>query len=169
MPLSIKSQNDSFRFEHELKTEMHEDFEYVKSLEKEIDELESEKADFSNMYDLLLEECVSKDVTCSYFASISDLDAYAVYNAYCGDVLCLILTHDACVSRYLKSRGMLELRSLLKCLLVLCKPREKAKKSVETPPISEQLHQLPYSDIQESYYKKLLLEDLQTGMEMVDS
>ncbi|GJU77577.1 hypothetical protein Tco_1274647 [Tanacetum coccineum] len=56
MPLSIKSQNDSFRFEHELKTEMHEDFEYVKSLEKEIDELESEKADFSNMYDLLLEE-----------------------------------------------------------------------------------------------------------------
>ncbi|GJU08988.1 hypothetical protein Tco_1125418 [Tanacetum coccineum] len=46
MPLSIKSQNDSFRFEHELKTEMHEDFEYVKSLEKEIDELESEKADY---------------------------------------------------------------------------------------------------------------------------
>ncbi|GJY44202.1 retrovirus-related pol polyprotein from transposon TNT 1-94 [Tanacetum coccineum] len=31
-------------------------FEYVKSLEKEIDELEYEKADFSNMYDLLLEE-----------------------------------------------------------------------------------------------------------------
>ncbi|GJS99129.1 retrovirus-related pol polyprotein from transposon TNT 1-94 [Tanacetum coccineum] len=77
MPLSIKSQNDSFRFEHELKTEMHEDFEYVKSLEKEIDELESEKADFSNMYDLLLEECVSKDVTCSYLHSLSDLNAYA--------------------------------------------------------------------------------------------
>ncbi|GJT62623.1 hypothetical protein Tco_1006156 [Tanacetum coccineum] len=56
MPLSIKSQNDSFRFEHELKTEMHEDFEYVKSLENEVDELESEKADFSNMYDLLIEE-----------------------------------------------------------------------------------------------------------------
>ncbi|GJU89350.1 hypothetical protein Tco_1301773 [Tanacetum coccineum] len=63
MPLSIKSQNDSFRFEHELKTKMHEDYEYVKSLEKEVDELESEKADFSNIYDLLLEECVSKDVT----------------------------------------------------------------------------------------------------------
>ncbi|GJU58303.1 hypothetical protein Tco_1236069 [Tanacetum coccineum] len=75
MPLSIKSQNDSFRFEHELKTEMHEDFEYVKSLEKEIDELESEKADFSNMYDLLLEECVSKDVICSYLHSLSELNA----------------------------------------------------------------------------------------------
>ncbi|GJZ23979.1 hypothetical protein Tco_0561438 [Tanacetum coccineum] len=57
MPLSIKSQNDSFHFEHELKMEMHEDFEYVKSLENEVDELESEKADFSNMYDLLIEEC----------------------------------------------------------------------------------------------------------------
>ncbi|GJY35082.1 hypothetical protein Tco_0420460 [Tanacetum coccineum] len=42
-------------FVHELKTEMHDDLEYVKSLEKEIDELESEKADFSNIYDLLLE------------------------------------------------------------------------------------------------------------------
>ncbi|GJS63416.1 hypothetical protein Tco_0677980 [Tanacetum coccineum] len=76
MPLSIKSQNDSFHFEHELKTEMHEDFEYVKSLEKEIDELESEKADFSNIYDLLLEECVSKDVICSYLHSLSDLNAH---------------------------------------------------------------------------------------------
>ncbi|GJT92100.1 hypothetical protein Tco_1080945 [Tanacetum coccineum] len=47
----------------------------LKSLEKEIDELESEKADFSNMYDLLLEECVSKDVICSYLHSLSDLNA----------------------------------------------------------------------------------------------
>ncbi|GJT13927.1 retrovirus-related pol polyprotein from transposon TNT 1-94 [Tanacetum coccineum] len=56
---------------------MHEDYEYVKSLEKEVDELESKKADFSNIYDLLLEECVSKDVTCSYLHSLSDLNAYA--------------------------------------------------------------------------------------------
>ncbi|GJS57211.1 hypothetical protein Tco_0651995 [Tanacetum coccineum] len=77
MPLSIKTQNDSFLFEHELKTEIHDDYEYVKSLEKEVDELESEKTDFSNIYDLLLEECVSKDVTCSYLHSLSDLNAYA--------------------------------------------------------------------------------------------
>ncbi|GJZ60184.1 retrovirus-related pol polyprotein from transposon TNT 1-94 [Tanacetum coccineum] len=56
---------------------MHEDYEYVKSLEKEVDELKSEKADFSNIYDLLLKECVSKDVTCSYLHSLSDLNAYA--------------------------------------------------------------------------------------------
>ncbi|GKA16624.1 hypothetical protein Tco_0696461 [Tanacetum coccineum] len=55
---------------------MHEDYEYVKSLEQEVDELESEKADFSNIYDLLLEECVSKDVTCSYLHSLSDLNAH---------------------------------------------------------------------------------------------
>ncbi|GKA00385.1 hypothetical protein Tco_0672935 [Tanacetum coccineum] len=55
--------------------EMHDDLEYVKSLEKEVDELESEKADFSNIYDLLLEECVSKDVICSYLHSLSDLNA----------------------------------------------------------------------------------------------
>ncbi|GJY28174.1 putative reverse transcriptase domain-containing protein [Tanacetum coccineum] len=56
---------------------MNDDLEYVNSLEKELDELESEKADFSNIYDLLLEECVSKDVTCSYLHSLSDLNAYA--------------------------------------------------------------------------------------------
>ncbi|GJR55287.1 hypothetical protein Tco_1405808 [Tanacetum coccineum] len=75
MPLSNKTILDSHCFVHELKKEMNDDLEYVKSLEKEIDELESEKADFSNMYDLLLEECVSKDVTCSYLHSLSDLNA----------------------------------------------------------------------------------------------
>ncbi|GJW06969.1 retrovirus-related pol polyprotein from transposon TNT 1-94 [Tanacetum coccineum] len=55
--------------------EMNDDLEYVNSLEKELDELESEKADFSNIYDLLLEECVSKDVTCSYLHSMSHLNA----------------------------------------------------------------------------------------------
>ncbi|GJS01923.1 hypothetical protein Tco_0318431 [Tanacetum coccineum] len=55
---------------------MHSDLKYVKSLEKEIDELESDKAEFSNMYDLLLQECVSQDVMCSYLHSLSDLDAH---------------------------------------------------------------------------------------------
>ncbi|GJU83800.1 retrovirus-related pol polyprotein from transposon TNT 1-94 [Tanacetum coccineum] len=75
MPLSDKTILDSHCFIHELKREMNDDLEYVNSLEKELDELESEKADFSNIYDLLLEECVSKDVTCSYLHSLSDLNA----------------------------------------------------------------------------------------------
>nr|GEU74932.1 hypothetical protein [Tanacetum cinerariifolium] len=54
---------------------MHANLKYVESLEKEIDELESDKAEFSNMYDMILQECVSKDVMCSYLLSLSDLDA----------------------------------------------------------------------------------------------
>ncbi|GKC61174.1 hypothetical protein Tco_1088772, partial [Tanacetum coccineum] len=64
MPLALKTQNDSFAFVHELKQEMHADLKYVESLE---DEHESDKAEFSNMYDMLLQECVSKDVMCSYY------------------------------------------------------------------------------------------------------
>ncbi|GJR45756.1 hypothetical protein Tco_1313859 [Tanacetum coccineum] len=76
MPLALKTQNDSFAFVHELKNEMHADLKYVESLENEIDELESDKAEFSNMYDMLLQECVSNDVMCSYLHSLSDLDAH---------------------------------------------------------------------------------------------
>ncbi|GJX94583.1 hypothetical protein Tco_0349169 [Tanacetum coccineum] len=75
MPLSLKTQNNSFAFVHELKQEMHADLKYVESLEKEVDELESDKAEFSNIYDMLLQECVSNDVMCSYLHSLSDLDA----------------------------------------------------------------------------------------------
>ncbi|GJY01726.1 hypothetical protein Tco_0359878 [Tanacetum coccineum] len=53
---------------------MHADLKYVESLEDELDELESDKAEFSNMYDMLLQECVSKYVMCSYLQSSSDLD-----------------------------------------------------------------------------------------------
>ncbi|GJY64521.1 hypothetical protein Tco_0465981 [Tanacetum coccineum] len=76
-PLAIKTQNDSFAFVHELKQEMHPDLKYVESLENEIDELESDKVEFSNMYNILLQECVSNDVMCSYFHSLSNLDAHS--------------------------------------------------------------------------------------------
>ncbi|GKC23208.1 hypothetical protein Tco_1025358 [Tanacetum coccineum] len=57
---AIETQNDSFKFVLELKQEMHEDLKYVESLEKDIDELESDKADFSNIYDPLLQEGTMK-------------------------------------------------------------------------------------------------------------
>nr|GEV72297.1 hypothetical protein [Tanacetum cinerariifolium] len=81
MPLAIKTQNDSFIFVHELKQEMHADLKYVESLEKEIDELKSDKAEFSNMYDAILQECVSNNVKCSYLLSLSNLDA--LYELQC--------------------------------------------------------------------------------------
>ncbi|GJV77126.1 hypothetical protein Tco_1508710 [Tanacetum coccineum] len=74
IPLALKTQNDSFAFVHELKQEMHADLKYVESFEDEIDELESDKAEFSNMYDMLLQECASNDIICSYLKSSSDLD-----------------------------------------------------------------------------------------------
>ncbi|GJU33948.1 retrovirus-related pol polyprotein from transposon TNT 1-94 [Tanacetum coccineum] len=71
------TKNDSFTFVHELKQEMHADLKYVESLENEMDKLESDKAEFSNMYYILLQECVSNDVMCSYLHSLSDLDAHS--------------------------------------------------------------------------------------------
>nr|GEX45006.1 retrovirus-related Pol polyprotein from transposon TNT 1-94 [Tanacetum cinerariifolium] len=56
---------------------MHADLKYVESLEKEIHELEFDKAEFSNMYDMILQEYVSNDVMCSYLLSLFDLDALA--------------------------------------------------------------------------------------------
>nr|GEW84443.1 retrovirus-related Pol polyprotein from transposon TNT 1-94 [Tanacetum cinerariifolium] len=50
---------------------------YDKLEQKEIDEFESDKAEFSNMYDEILQDCVSKDVMCSYLQSLSNLDALA--------------------------------------------------------------------------------------------
>ncbi|GKA35554.1 hypothetical protein Tco_0722045 [Tanacetum coccineum] len=85
-------QNDSFAFVHELKQEMHADLKYVESLEDELDEFESDKAEFSNMYDMLLQECVSNDIMCSYLQSSSDLDEIT-------ELQCLYL-HK--VRRYLK-------------------------------------------------------------------
>nr|GFA61367.1 hypothetical protein [Tanacetum cinerariifolium] len=61
MPLALKTQNDSFIFVHELKQEMHVDLKYVESLEKEINEIESDKAEFSNMYDMILQESQLQD------------------------------------------------------------------------------------------------------------
>ncbi|GJT80123.1 hypothetical protein Tco_1054465 [Tanacetum coccineum] len=77
MPLALKTQNDSLAFVHELKQEMQCDLKYVESLEKEMYELESDKAEFSNMYDMLLQECVSNDVMCFYLHSLSNLDTHA--------------------------------------------------------------------------------------------
>nr|GEZ54134.1 xylulose kinase-1 [Tanacetum cinerariifolium] len=77
MPLALNTHNDSFIFVHELKQEMHVDLKYVESLEKVIDELESDKAEFSNMYDMILQECVPNEVMCSYLLSLYDLDALA--------------------------------------------------------------------------------------------
>ncbi|GJU29332.1 hypothetical protein Tco_1172921 [Tanacetum coccineum] len=77
IPLAIKTHNDSFTFVHEFKQEMHADLKYVESLENEIGELEYDKVELSNMYDILLQEYVYNGVMCSYLHSLSDLDAHS--------------------------------------------------------------------------------------------
>nr|GEW23482.1 putative ribonuclease H-like domain-containing protein [Tanacetum cinerariifolium] len=62
MPFPLKTHNDSFTFVHELKQEMHANLKYVESLEKETDKLEYDKAEFLNMYDMLLQECLNHNL-----------------------------------------------------------------------------------------------------------
>nr|GEX04893.1 Gag-Pol polyprotein [Tanacetum cinerariifolium] len=61
------------------KQEMHDDLKYVESFEKEIDELESDKAEFSNMYDVILQEYLKaklqdKNISISGLKKLIDKD-----------------------------------------------------------------------------------------------
>ncbi|GJZ92346.1 retrovirus-related pol polyprotein from transposon TNT 1-94 [Tanacetum coccineum] len=70
--LALKTQNDSFAFVHELKQEMHADLKYVESLENKLDELESDKAGFSNMYDMVLLQNVCLKMNVSLRTKLSE-------------------------------------------------------------------------------------------------
>ncbi|GJS48937.1 retrovirus-related pol polyprotein from transposon TNT 1-94 [Tanacetum coccineum] len=76
MPLPLRTQNDSFAFVHELKQEMHADLKYVESLEDELDELESDKAENFQKKNCMI--CFLQNVCLrcyvSYLQSSSDLD-----------------------------------------------------------------------------------------------
>ncbi|GJV01882.1 retrovirus-related pol polyprotein from transposon TNT 1-94 [Tanacetum coccineum] len=48
-----------------------------KSLDQLIDELQSNKTEHSNEYDLLLQECLSKDIFCVALSSMTDIDEYS--------------------------------------------------------------------------------------------
>ncbi|GKF85533.1 hypothetical protein Tco_0253360, partial [Tanacetum coccineum] len=119
IPLALKTQNDSFAFVHEHKQEMHADLKYVESLEAEIEELESDKAKFSNMYDMLLQECVSKDVMYSYLQSSSDLDEIT-------ELQCLYL-HKVrecdCLAQKLSEQTEFVSKEIYTELLTVCKEK----------------------------------------------
>ncbi|GJR96987.1 hypothetical protein Tco_0269161 [Tanacetum coccineum] len=69
-----RSKLDKEKIKKALKQEIFEDLEYVQLLEKEVDELESKKAEFPNEYDLLLQECVLKDIMCAILSSFDNID-----------------------------------------------------------------------------------------------
>ncbi|GJW62030.1 retrovirus-related pol polyprotein from transposon TNT 1-94 [Tanacetum coccineum] len=62
MPLAEKTKANANEFEKALKEEIFDNLQYVQSLEKELDELQFDKTKFSNEYNLLLQECLSKDI-----------------------------------------------------------------------------------------------------------
>ncbi|GJU53805.1 hypothetical protein Tco_1227519 [Tanacetum coccineum] len=105
MPLALKTQNDSFTFVHELKQEMHADLKYVESLE---DELESDKAEFSNITSNVNDVCA----TCGKF----------MFNS----------NHDACVSKFLKDVNARTKKPNIVPISTR-KPKSQANKSVATP------------------------------------
>ncbi|GJU54756.1 hypothetical protein Tco_1228470 [Tanacetum coccineum] len=61
-------------FERALRQKMFEDLQFIQSLKKEVYELEYEKAEFSNEYDILLQECLSKDIMCAILRSFDNID-----------------------------------------------------------------------------------------------
>ncbi|GJS13099.1 retrovirus-related pol polyprotein from transposon TNT 1-94 [Tanacetum coccineum] len=91
----VKHSNDHLYLRHPTAQDMEilvkKYLKYVESLKDELDELESDKAEFSNMYDMLLQECVSKDVITSNANAVSATCGKCVFNS----------NHDACVSKFL--------------------------------------------------------------------
>ncbi|GJX79926.1 retrovirus-related pol polyprotein from transposon TNT 1-94 [Tanacetum coccineum] len=108
MPLALKTQNDSFAFVHELKQEMHADLKYVESLEDEIDELEFDKAEFSNITSNVNAVCA----TCGK----------CVFNS----------NHDACVSKFLNDVNARTKKPNVVPISTR-KPKSQVNKSVATP------------------------------------
>ncbi|GJT42014.1 hypothetical protein Tco_0941879 [Tanacetum coccineum] len=76
IPLAAKIKLNANEFEIALKEEMFDDLQYIRSLEKEVDKLEFEMAEFSNEYDLVLQECLGKYILCVTYMSMLDSDNY---------------------------------------------------------------------------------------------
>nr|GEZ18233.1 hypothetical protein [Tanacetum cinerariifolium] len=72
-----KTKENAYASESALKKEMFEDLEYVQSLEKELDELQSDKSEFLKEYDLLMQECLTNNIMCAALCSITDIDEYS--------------------------------------------------------------------------------------------
>ncbi|GJY74227.1 retrovirus-related pol polyprotein from transposon TNT 1-94 [Tanacetum coccineum] len=75
-PLAEKTRANASEFEKLLKEEMFDDLQYAQSLKRELDELQYDKTKFSNEYDLLLQECLSKDTLCVALSYMTDIDRY---------------------------------------------------------------------------------------------
>ncbi|GJT98931.1 retrovirus-related pol polyprotein from transposon TNT 1-94 [Tanacetum coccineum] len=83
IPLTKKTKENAYAFESGIKKEMFEYLEYVQSLEKDLDELQSDKKEFSNEYDLLLQECLINideysEMACKYLEKIKECECLEI-------------------------------------------------------------------------------------------
>ncbi|GJR80681.1 retrovirus-related pol polyprotein from transposon TNT 1-94 [Tanacetum coccineum] len=74
IPFTQDTKSNASLFETHLLTEKFADLKYVQSLEKEVDELQYDKTELSKEYDLLLQECVTKDIMCAILHSFDNID-----------------------------------------------------------------------------------------------
>ncbi|GJU89291.1 hypothetical protein Tco_1301714 [Tanacetum coccineum] len=77
IPLAKKTKENAYAFELALKKKMFEDLEYVQSPVKELHELQSDKNEFSNEYDLLLKQCLTNYIMSVALSSMVDIDEYS--------------------------------------------------------------------------------------------
>ncbi|GKB44562.1 hypothetical protein Tco_0889504 [Tanacetum coccineum] len=77
IPLAKKKKEIAYAFEYVLKKEMFKYLEYVQSLKKEVDELQLDKNEFSNEYDLYLQQCLTNNIMCAALSSMADIDEYS--------------------------------------------------------------------------------------------
>nr|GEV76169.1 hypothetical protein [Tanacetum cinerariifolium] len=77
----IPDREETLALERESRSKLNKDS-YVESLENEIDELESDKAEFSNMYDMILQEYTMKEKgdPCILVGYSTQSKGYRVYN-----------------------------------------------------------------------------------------
>nr|GEU45209.1 integrase, catalytic region, zinc finger, CCHC-type, peptidase aspartic, catalytic [Tanacetum cinerariifolium] len=119
LPVSKSTQNDSLAFVHELKKEMHADLKYVESLKREVHNVKSDKAEFSNMYDTILQD---------FKFRTSNVN---VVCATCGK--CLVdSNHFACVTKMLNEVNARTKKPTVVPISTR-KPKDHANKSVATP------------------------------------
>ncbi|GKC28598.1 hypothetical protein Tco_1035892 [Tanacetum coccineum] len=121
---------------------MFEDLEYVQSLEKEVDELESKKAEFSNEYDLLLQECLSHDIMNAILCSFDDIDEQTkILKSRTSNVKAVCVTcgkcvfnsnHDACVSKFINDVNARTKKPKVVPISAR-KPKRQTNQSIATP------------------------------------
>nr|GEX86851.1 integrase, catalytic region, zinc finger, CCHC-type, peptidase aspartic, catalytic [Tanacetum cinerariifolium] len=149
--------------------EMHIDLKYVESLEKELDELESEKAEFSNMYDVILHDCVSKEVMCSYLQSLSNLDALAelqsMYLHKVKECNCLaqkLSTQTEYVSKKVHTELLQRFAKVEKHLISLEIALQNCKEHVKNDTVCNEKASNVFRKEREQYFK---IQDLKAQME----